>query len=115
VGAYVSLCRTPGHEDLQGPTFTERFGGGSASCPQSPSQGTKNLVRYPCKNNLNDVALKPNKTTFHLNAIIDGHLIVGSVDFSPAPERGILTELAKFEAERLLTHLVREEIAHGRL
>jgi len=58
---------------------------------------------------------KPRKKIFRLHALIDGHIIKGQVAFSPAPEPGIMTELAKFEAERLLTHLVREEIASGRL
>jgi hypothetical protein len=58
---------------------------------------------------------KPNKKSFHLNAFIDGHIIRGTVAFSPAPPPGILTELARFEAERILTHTIREEIAHGRL
>ena len=67
-----------------------------------------------CANNLTDMAQKPNKKIFHLNAMIDGHLIIGSVGFSPAPQPGILTELARFEAERILTNAVREEIARGR-
>jgi hypothetical protein len=53
--------------------------------------------------------------TFTLNAIIDGHLIRGEVCFSPAPEPGVLTELARFEAQRILSHIVSEEIAAGRL
>ena len=61
------------------------------------------------------MAKKPNKKTFRLNAIIDGHVISGFVAFSPAPPRGILTELARFEAERVFTHAVREHIAAGRL
>jgi hypothetical protein len=58
---------------------------------------------------------KPRKKVFTLNTLIDGHIIRGHVAFSPAPEPGIMTELARFEAERLLTHTVREEIASGRL
>lgn len=58
---------------------------------------------------------KPRKKVFALNTLIDGHIIKGHVAFSPAPEPGIMTELARFEAERLLTHLVREEITAGRL
>ena len=58
---------------------------------------------------------KANKKTFHLNAIIDGRLIRGYVAFSPAPGPGIFTELARFEAERVLTHAVRQAIASGRL
>jgi hypothetical protein len=69
----------------------------------------------PVQNNLTDMAPKRKETVFHLNAIIDGHLIVGTATFSPAPERGVITELARFEAERILTHLVRQEIARGRL
>jgi len=53
--------------------------------------------------------------TFHLNAVIDGHLISGTVALSPAPQPGIFTELARFEAERVLAHAVREAIAAGRL
>jgi hypothetical protein len=58
---------------------------------------------------------KPTKKIFRLNAIIDGHIIAGQVAFSPAPQPGIFTELARFEAEKVLTHQVREEIAAGRL
>jgi hypothetical protein len=58
---------------------------------------------------------KPTTKTFRLNTIIDGHIIAGKVAFSPAPQPGILTELARFEAERVLERLVKEEIAAGRL
>jgi hypothetical protein len=61
------------------------------------------------------MATKPKEKVFKLNAIIDGHIIRGEVRLSPAPEPGIMTELARFEAERALTHLVREEIKAGRL
>ena len=33
----------------------------------------------------------------------------------PAPESGVMTELARFEAERALTHAVRDAIKAGRL
>jgi hypothetical protein len=58
---------------------------------------------------------KTSQKIFRLSTIIDGHIIAGTVAFSPAPEPGILTELAKFEAQRILTHLVSKEIADGRL
>ena len=58
---------------------------------------------------------KPRKKVFALNALIDGHIIRGEVSISPAPEPGIMTELARFEAQRVLTHRVREEIKAGRL
>ncbi len=58
---------------------------------------------------------KPRTKIFHLNTIVDDRLITGTVAFSPAPLPGILTELARFEAERLLVHLVKDEIASGRL
>jgi hypothetical protein len=61
------------------------------------------------------MARKPNKKTFHLNAIIDGHIIAGEVSFSPAPQPGIFSELARFEAQRILEHQVRDYIATGRL
>ncbi len=57
----------------------------------------------------------PSQKTFRLSTIIDGHLIDATVAFSPAPQPGILTELAKFEAHRILAHLVTEEIQAGRL
>ena len=56
-----------------------------------------------------------NQKTFHLNAIIDGRIIRGYVAFSPAPQPGVLTELARFEAQRVLTYAVREAIAQGRI
>ena len=58
---------------------------------------------------------KPTQQTIQLKAIVSGRLIDGTVTFSPAPQPGILTELAKFEARRILTHMVEEEIAAGRL
>jgi hypothetical protein len=58
---------------------------------------------------------KPNQKTFRLSAIVAGHIIDGTVAFSPAPQPGILTEVAKFEAERILAHMVSEEIEAGRL
>jgi hypothetical protein len=58
---------------------------------------------------------KPTQKTFHLNAIIDRRIIRGYVTFSPAPRPGILTELARFEAERVLEQAVKEAITTGRL
>jgi hypothetical protein len=58
---------------------------------------------------------KPSKKVFRLNAIIARRIICGYVAVSPAPPPGVLTELAKFEAERVLAHRVREEISAGRL
>jgi hypothetical protein len=57
----------------------------------------------------------PRNKIFRLNTIVDHRIIAGSVSFAPAPLPGVLTELARFEAERLLVRLVREEIAAGRL
>ena len=59
-----------------------------------------------------------NKSTqqiIQLSTIVSGHVIDGAVTFSPAPPSGILSELAKFEARRILTAVVREEIDAGRL
>ena len=50
-----------------------------------------------------------------LSTIVAGHIINGSVTFSPAPQPGIMSELARFEAERILAHMVGEEIEAGRL
>jgi hypothetical protein len=59
---------------------------------------------------------KKSKTkVFELSTIIEGHIIRGRVSFSPAPAPGIMTALAKFEAQRILAHMVTEEIAAGRL
>jgi hypothetical protein len=58
---------------------------------------------------------KSNQQTIRLSAVVSGHLIDGSVSFSPAPQLGILSELAKFEARRILTAMVQEEIEAGRL
>ncbi len=58
---------------------------------------------------------KPTQQTIQLRAIVSGRFIDGTVTFSPAPQPGILTELAEFEARRILTHMVEEEIAAGRL
>jgi hypothetical protein len=58
---------------------------------------------------------KPSQKTFRLSTIVAGHIINGTVAFSPAPQPGIFTELAAFEAQRILARLVREEIDAGRL
>ena len=58
---------------------------------------------------------KPTKQVVHLGAIISGHIVSGTVSFSPAPEIGILSELAKFEARRIFTNMIMEEIEAGRL
>ena len=59
--------------------------------------------------------IKPTPKIFRLNTVIASRIICGYVAFSPPPPPGVLTELARFEAERLLTHQVREEITAGRL
>jgi hypothetical protein len=61
------------------------------------------------------MSAKPKEKVFTLNTIIDGHIIRGEVIFSPAPEPGVLTEVARFEAELLLSQLVRSEISAGKL
>jgi hypothetical protein len=57
---------------------------------------------------------EPTQKTFHINTLVNGHLIAGTVRFSPAPEPGIFTELARFEAERLFGQISTEEIKTGR-
>jgi hypothetical protein len=61
------------------------------------------------------MAEKPTSKIFRLNAIIAGHIVAGKVAISPAPESGILTEVARLDAERLLRHIVGEDIAAGRI
>jgi hypothetical protein len=56
-----------------------------------------------------------NKQTFHVATIIRGHLIDATVSFSPAPPPGVFSALAKFEAERIVTYMVEEEINAGTL
>jgi hypothetical protein len=58
---------------------------------------------------------KPNNKVFTIGTIIEGHMIRGEVIFSPSPEPGIMTELAAFDAERLVSSLVTEDIRAGRL
>jgi hypothetical protein len=59
--------------------------------------------------------LKPTTKEFSFNAIIEGHIVTATVSFSPAPEPGVLTEVARFEAQRIFEQMVHEEIAAGRL
>ena len=61
------------------------------------------------------MAEKQTPKVFHLNTVISGRLIRAVVSFSPAPEPGILTELARLEAERLLVDCVSEDLSRGRL
>lgn len=58
---------------------------------------------------------KSNTKVFTMSTIIEGNIVSGKVSFSPAPEPGIMTELARFEAQRIITHMVTEEIDAGRL
>lgn len=56
----------------------------------------------------------PRKTiekTFGLNAVINGHLVAGFVSISPAPQPGILTEVARLDAERIFAETVRADLA----
>ena len=55
------------------------------------------------------------KQIVHLQGIVRGHIIEGTVSFSPAPEPGVMTELAKFEAQRILTNMVEDDIDAGKL
>ena len=79
------------------------------------TQNIKNLLRYPHIFTCRSMNKKSNQKTFRLSTIISGHVIDGTVVFSPAPTPGILTELARFEAQRILAHMVTEEIEAGRL
>jgi hypothetical protein len=58
---------------------------------------------------------KPTTKIFPISTIVDGHVVDARVSFSPAPEEGVLSEVARFEAERLVAYLVREEIVAGSL
>jgi hypothetical protein len=58
---------------------------------------------------------KPNQKIFRLSAIVAGQIINGTVTFSPAPQPGIFTALAEFEAKRILNSILLEEIEAGRL
>jgi hypothetical protein len=58
---------------------------------------------------------KPTQEIIHLAGVIGGHLVDGTVSFSPAPSTGILSELAKFEARRIFTALVEEELREEHL
>ena len=73
------------------------------------------MLRYRHSLSVRIMSKKPTQQTIQLSAIVSGHVIDGKVTFSPAPQPGILSELAKFEARRILTHMVEEEIAAGRL
>lgn len=81
----------------------------------TPLLRTKNIWYATRALNPPHMIQKPNQKVFHLNAIIDNHIIAGSVVFSPAPQSGVLTEVARFEAQRILEQIVREEIAAGRV
>jgi len=55
------------------------------------------------------------KQIVRLTTIFSGHLIDGTVTFSPAPREGALSELARFEAQRIFSDIVAEEVDAGRL
>jgi hypothetical protein len=55
------------------------------------------------------------KQIVRLTTVFSGHLIDGTVTFSPAPREGVLSELATFEAQRIFSHVVKEEVDAGRL
>src|SRR5438477_5246643 len=81
----------------------------------SPRQKHIFLLRYEHILRALFMNKKTSQKTFRLSAIVAGHIIDGTVAFSPAPQPGIFTELAAFEAQRILTHLVIEEIDAVRL
>jgi hypothetical protein len=58
---------------------------------------------------------KSTQQIIRLSTIVSGHIIDGTVTFSPAPQPGVLSELAKFDAERIFTQIVSDEIEAGRL
>ena len=58
---------------------------------------------------------KPNQKTFRLSAVVSGHILNGTVAFSPAPRPGIFTALAELEAKRILNGILLEEIEAGHL
>ena len=58
---------------------------------------------------------KPTHKTFRFTTLLEGRVIDGSVSFSPAPEPGIFTALAEFEAKRILNRMLIEEMEAGRL
>ena len=111
-----SLCCSSCHEDLiRGPAPLSPPIGVPA-CPQPVSFITfEFLATLPGQLTSLSMDSKLRQKVFTLNAIVDGHIIRGKVKFSPAPPPGIMTEVARFEAERLLAQMVREEIAAGRL
>lgn len=113
----LSLYHAFSHGDRAGASLADRGESATRLKPgdNSPTQKQEYLICYPCIQSPRKMTTKSNKKTFHLNAVIDGHLISGVVALSPAPQPGIFTELARFEAERALAHAVREAIATGRL
>ena len=58
---------------------------------------------------------KSNTKLFTMSTIIAGQIVRGEVSFSPAPEPGIMTELAKFEARRIVADMISDEIDAGGL
>jgi len=81
----------------------------------SPLVKKQNLCYATHTFTIDSMREKSNQQTIRLSAVVSGHIIDGSVSFSPAPRPGILSELAKFEARRILTAMVQEEIEAGRL
>jgi hypothetical protein len=61
------------------------------------------------------MAEKQTTKRFFLQTVIDGRIVAATVSFSPAPAPGILTELARLDAERLVRQCVREDIGSGHL
>lgn len=53
---------------------------------------------------------KSNTKVFTLVTILDGNLIHGQVTLSPAPEPGIMTEIAKLDAQRMVAEMVFEDL-----
>jgi len=59
---------------------------------------------------------KPTQKVFHMRAVIGDHAIAGSVSFSPgSPFRHPDRAGRGSKAERILAHMLDEEIASGRL
>jgi hypothetical protein len=112
--------RAISHEDLLGagtsgsPSASEGAMSQGAG-PSYPLVRNQNLCYATHTFTIRSMREKSNQQTIRLSAVVSGHIIDGTVSFSPAPQPGVLLELAKFEARRILTAMVQEEIEAGRL
>ena len=106
------LLRLRGYEDRDGASLFAREPEFSTGLTYPDSKNFGTLLVALSQTNCARHKKQENPSS---SIVIDGRLIQGFVSFSLAPPPGILTEVARLDANQILREAVREEIAAGRI